>query len=103
LEVLQLSLVDLEPWLEDEAMISKWENPSTWVRNEKEKKLNEKWKMKKKKKWGRKAPIYIVPTHKTKLLGSNQRLWIAFLHKVEDFDLGWHSWFRDLIMKGGTG
>jgi hypothetical protein len=29
LEVLELSFVELEPWLEDEAMISKWENDST--------------------------------------------------------------------------
>jgi hypothetical protein len=43
--------------------------------------------MKKMKKWGRDAPIYIVPTHKTKLLGLKQRLWIAFLHKDEDYDL----------------
>jgi hypothetical protein len=32
-------------------MISKWENPSTWVRNEREKK------------WMTGAPTYIVPTH----------------------------------------
>jgi hypothetical protein len=25
----------LEPWLEDKAMIFKWQNPSTWVRNDK--------------------------------------------------------------------
>jgi hypothetical protein len=65
---------------------------------QKEKQLNEKWK--KWKNWGRDAPVYIVPTHKTKLLGLIQRLWIAFLDKVEDYDLGWHSWFGDLIMKG---
>jgi hypothetical protein len=30
--------VKLEPWVENEAMISKWKKPSTWVRDEKEKK-----------------------------------------------------------------
>jgi hypothetical protein len=65
-------------------MISKWENPSTRVRNEKEKK------------W---APTYIVPTHKTKHMGLKQ-LWILFLHKVEDLDFGWHFWLRGLIMNG---
>ncbi len=83
LENEELELVDLEvlePWLEDEAMISKWENhlSEKWKREKIE------WKMKKINKWGRDAPIYIVPTHKTKLLGLKQRLWIAFLHKVED-------------------
>jgi hypothetical protein len=29
LEVLKLSFIELEPWIEDEAMISKRENPST--------------------------------------------------------------------------
>ncbi len=42
LEFLKLSRLELKPWLEDEAMISKWKNPSTWVRtwmrNEKAKK-----------------------------------------------------------------
>ncbi len=38
LEVLKLSFIELEPWFEDEATISKKENPSTWVRSEKEKK-----------------------------------------------------------------
>jgi hypothetical protein len=31
------------------------------------------------------VPNYIVPTHKTKLMGLKQKLWITFLHKVEDF------------------
>jgi hypothetical protein len=48
------------------------------VRNEKEKKRL------------RGAPNYIVPIHKTKLMGLKQRLWITFLHKVEDYDFGLH-------------
>ncbi len=88
LELFDLSHVELEPWFENEAMISKWENPSTWVRNERGKK------------WVRGAPTYIIPTHKTKCMGLKQRLWIPFLHKVEDLDFGWHSWLKGLIMSG---
>jgi hypothetical protein len=69
-------------------MISKWENPSIWMKSEKEKK------------WVRGAPIYIVPTHKTKHMCLKQRLWKPFLHKVENLDFGWHFWLRGLIMSG---
>ncbi len=48
-EVLELSQVELKPWLEDEARISKWENLSTWVRT---------WvRNDKEKKWKKNAPI----------------------------------------------
>ncbi len=50
-EISKLSPIELEPWFEDEDVISKWENPSTWMRSEKEKN------------WMRGAPIYIIPTH----------------------------------------
>jgi len=36
-KVLKLSFIELEPWFEDEAMISKTKNPSTLVRSEREK------------------------------------------------------------------
>jgi len=85
-EILKLSLIKLEPWLEDETMISK--NPSTWVRNEKEKK------------WMRGAPTKIVPTHKTKLMCLKQRLWITFWHKVKDYDFELHLCFWGLIVSG---
>jgi hypothetical protein len=32
-------------------------------------------------------------------MGLKERLWI-FLHKVEDYDFGWYSWSRGLIMIG---
>jgi hypothetical protein len=67
-------------------MISKRENPSTWVRSEREKK------------WVRSAPTYIVPTHETKHVET--KVMETFLHKVEDLDFGWHSWLRGLIMSG---
>ncbi len=86
LEILELSLI--EPWFEDEAMIFKWKNPSTWMRSEREKK------------WVRGAPTYIVPTHKTKHMGLKQRLWKPFLPEVEDLAFGSHSRLRGLIMSG---
>jgi hypothetical protein len=65
-----------------------FENPSTWVRNEKDKK------------WMGGAPTKIVPTHKTKLMDLKHKLWITFWHKAKDYDFGLHLWFLGLIVSG---
>jgi len=54
-EKLQLSSIQLKPWLEDKPMISKWKNSST----------NEKWKIKVNE---LDALTYIIHAHQTKLL-----------------------------------
>jgi hypothetical protein len=63
-----------------------------------EKTFQLKWEMKERKKWVRGALIYIGIRQNLWVL--KQSLWITFLHKVEDYDFGWHSWFTGLIMSG---
>ncbi len=84
LEVLKLSFIELEPWFQDETMIFKRENPSTWVRSEREKK------------WVRGVPTYIIPTHKTKHIEA--KVMETFFAQGWRLRFGWHSWLRGLIM-----
>jgi hypothetical protein len=86
-KIIKLSHVEVESLFENEAMISKWENPSTWMI----------WK---RKKMSERCSHYTVYTHKTKYMGLKQRLWKPNLHNVEDLNFGWHSWFKGLIMSG---
>jgi hypothetical protein len=65
-------------------MIFKRENPSTWVRSEREKK------------WVRGVPTYIIPTHKTKHIEA--KVMETFFAQGWRLRFGWHSWLRGLIM-----
>lgn len=81
-EILELFPIELEAWLED-AMISKWKNPLTWVRNEKENK------------WVQGACANIIPTHKTKLMGFKAKIMNYF------FAQGWRLRFWIAILVWG--
>jgi len=71
-------LIKLKLWLEDKTIFSKQEN--------------HKWKMKKKK-WMGGVLIYIIPTHKTKVMSSKQKLWFTLSHKVENNFFELCIWF----------
>jgi hypothetical protein len=69
-EKLQLSSIQLKPWVEDKPMTSKWNNSFS----------NEKWKRKVSE---LDAPTYIIHAHQTKFMGFKQRLWFTLCIRLK--------------------